>query len=620
MSRSQFLCATMDSEDRDLAFDNVRKDGGRCTDCLCCILFVGAIGGLVALGTIGVTEGNMDALQQFVSGTDYNGHVCGQDEVVKDFPLTYFTLPLGVPPVTSWGSVERAKLKPVCTTTCPENSESFPSLRKQGLCPEDALTQNFCTWYGGNTTHIANYCIDSQVFHAGANLAVWFEDLSTCWVALACTPVASILFGFIFFWIVYQCGTFIIWIALLIVAAVPGVFGVILFMHANSEDSFGFVDSVASDFSPQQQKTAAYVLWSISGIVLLLLACLCHTINAVGKVIGFASDFISDTPSQILQPLFFVAAQIVVLAACVPVFVLVLSINSSEGDEQACITDGDFYCVQWSSDIQFYGLAFVIVVCIWLVSFLVALSQYGTAFAVGEWYFEHHEEDGSRKILGCCDFQLTLRGIGSGLLNHSGSLAFGSLIVTACKIVRFLFAWAKKNEEVAGNPVMRAMYAVSGCIVTCITRFVEFVSTHAYVEIALTAKGFCASAQQALVYTVQHPVLFAVVGRAALGIRILGMAFVSAGSTLVAALVLKISAPPGLNSPIAPLIFAALIGIALGEVMLHPLSASSRAVLHCYIIDEDRSKLMGSHTAQKAPSKMAAFVHEHAPRENVQLG
>jgi len=296
------------------------------------------------------------------------------------------------------------------------------------------------------------------------------------------------------------------------------------------------------------------------------------------------------------------------------VFAVVATVNSYEGDEHECITVGDFYCVKWSNDLQFYGLAYVFAMCIWIISFLVALSHYGTAFAVGGWYFSGMGDEGNRQILGCCDFRHTLQGIGSGLLNHSGSLAFGSLIVTVCKLIRLALAWAKKKEEVAGNPMMRAAYAAAACIVNCLTRFIEFVSTHAYVEIALTGQGFCSSAKQALVFTVQHPMLFALVGRAAVGVRVLGMVFVSAGTTFIMAVVLYTIPPEGLSSPAVPLVATALIGLAFGEVMLHPLSSSARACLHCFIMDEDHSKAQGSHTAQRAPRKMAAFVNEHAPR------
>lgn len=601
-------------------FVGIRKDKKRCTDCLCCVLFAVAIAGLAVLGYIGATEGNPEALQQFVSGRDYNGLVCGVDEAVKDFPYTYFALP-GSQVVTHWDNDARSLLSAVCTTRCPEGNETL-GMRGPNLCPANAydLTDLRCTWYGGNTTRIANYCIDTSAFDIGANAGAWLEDLRRSGTVLAFVPLISIMLGFLFFWIIYQCGTFLIWVALLAVAALPAVTGAILYVHATSQeggdDPFQWVDTVTRDsLTPKEQQTTAYVLWAISGVVLLLLLCSCHTVNSVGKVISFASDFIKDTPSQILQPLFFGVFQIAAFAICIAVFAVVATVNSEEGNEHECITAGDFYCVKWNSDLQFYGLAYIFAMCIWIISFLVALSHYGTAFAVGEWYFAA-SQDGDRQILGCCDFRHTLQGIGSGLLNHSGSLAFGSLIVTICKLIRLALAWAKAKEDVAGNPVVRLFYTISACIVNCITRFIEFVSTHAYVEIALTGQGFCSSAKEALKFTIQHPMLFALVGRAAFGVRVLGMGFVSAGTTFIVSVVLYAIPPEGLSSPMVPMVATALIGAAFGEVMLHPLSSSARACLHCFIMDEDHSKSVGSHTAQRAPRKMAAFVDEHAPRES----
>jgi len=576
-----------------------------------------AIAALAVLGYIGATEGNPAALEQFVSGRDYNDLLCGVDPGVEHFPYTYFSLPLGAATVTDWDSNARSLLSAVCTTKCPEATETM-GMRGENLCPDNAYLSGdaTCTWYGGNTTRVANYCIDNHVFSIGVNAGAWLQDLRQSATVLAFVPVIAIILGFIFFGIIYKCGTLLIWLALLVVAVLPATVGAVLYVHAMGQepgdDPFGWVESVTQDsLTPDQQRTTAYVLWAISGALLLVLLCSCHTVNSVGKVISFASDFIKDTPSQILQPLFFGAFQIVAFVGCIAVFAVVATVNSEEGDEHTCITDGDFYCVSWNSDLQFYGLAYIFAMCIWIISFLVALSHYGTAFAVGEWYFAASHE-GDRQMLGCCDFRHTLQGIGSGVLNHSGSLAFGSLIVTVCKLIRLALAWAKKKEEVAGNAVMRAVYTVSACIVDCITRFIEFVSTHAYVEIALTGQGFCSSAKQALVFTVQHPMLFALVGRAAVGVRVLGMGFVSAGTTFIISLVLYMIPPTGLSSPTVPLVATALIGLAFGEVMLHPLSSAARACLHCFIMDEDHSKSMGSsHNLQRAPRKMAAFVDEH---------
>jgi hypothetical protein len=241
----------------------------------------------------------------------------------------------------------------------------------------------------------------------------------------------------------------------------------------------------------------------------------------------------------------------------------------------------------------------------------MALSHYGTAFAVGEWYFESPDEHGRRMaIFGCCDFRLTMRGVGSGLTNHPGSLAFGSLIIAACKIFQVLFFWAKQTDQTPANPVMACFRRVVDCIAQCIVRFVEFVSEHAYVEIALTGCGFCGAAQRSLKMSIEHPAMFGLVGNVAMAVRVLGMLITAGATTLLVGFFLYVFPPDGLLSPNGPLALTFIIGLVIGEIVMHPLASAARAALHCFILDEEQAAEKGEEVCKTRPGGVVMFAHE----------
>jgi hypothetical protein len=559
-------------------------------------------------------------------GKDYAGLVCGKDEAVKDFPLAYFTVPVGMPiDVNDPSNFPLSSINIVCTNSCPPtsvgNGSSVAVARITGRCAEQAEKDHLCSWYGGQTIRVANYCLDPELFVTGFNVAQLAEDVSQAGAIMYVMPVIALVVGFVFLYIVHKCGTLLIWAAMIATAVLPAVFGLALFLHANNADihdpgSAGVDDLPGIDsLTPDTQKNIAYICWALSAITTVLAFCLCNTINNVAKVIKGASDFLEDVPSQMLQPLVFGACQMITFGVITAIFIQVSSINASELPPQQCIDSlshgGNPFCIQWDGDSQIWGLIFITVMLFWSVCFLMALSHYGTAFAVGEWYFESPDESGRRMaIFGCCDFRLTLRGVGSGLTNHPGSLAFGSLIIAACKIFQVLFFWAKQTDQTPTNPVMACFRRVVDCIAQCIVRFVEFVSEHAYVEIALTGCGFCGAAQRSLKMSIEHPAMFGLVGRVAMAVRVLGMLITAGATTLLVGLFLYVFPPDGLLTPNGPLVLTFIIGLVIGEIVMHPLASAARAALHCFILDEEQAAEKGEEVCKTRPGGVVMFAHE----------
>merc|ERR1719226_344789 len=141
----------------------------------------------------------------------------------------------------------------------------------------------------------------------------------------------------------------------------------------------------------------AFGLWCFTGVTIVLLCCFASTIKNVIAVMKATSQFLEDVPSQMVQPVIVGIVQFCVLAMWAPIFIEVASIGVEEGDEKKCLAIGDFYCLEWSTTNQQYGLVFLLFMLYWVVNFLHALSHFGTSYAMNAWYFSSADVMTGRK-------------------------------------------------------------------------------------------------------------------------------------------------------------------------------------------------------------------------------
>lgn len=586
----------------------------RCTDCFCCAIFVLALAATGTLYGFSVQYGNPDVLDRFISGRDFKGRLCGRDPGVEDFKLAYFTLPPNTKPIApgNWSAWSRSQLKIVCTKTCPQESDPKPDhleARVDGLCPED-MYPDWCTWYGSGTVQFTRYCVDPDVLSVQVPLEQWIQDLKVSQYHLTLVPLVAITVGFLFLWVVERCGAVFIWVIIFLAAVIPGGCGFLIYHAADAAHQ----EPHLNNLSPQTQKDIAYGLWILSGVVVILGCCFANTVHSVIAVIRATAQFLKDVPSQLVQPLIFCVCHVVVMSCWLVAFLRVASINAEEGDQQRCLANSDIYCIKWDPKSHWVALLFLVVMIYWMLNFLHACSHFGTAFAVGAWYFTKPDvltgikapiEGGSS----CCDIRLSLRAIGYGLLNHPGTLAAGSFAISLAKVATLILWWAKIDEESRpSNSIVRCCLSCTNCLARCFERFIEFVSEHAYVEVAFKGQGFCHSAKAAMALAVTRPALFLLVSRVACIVRLMGMAVITISATYAVGFSLLWWPPEGISQVTAPLVVSAIAALVIGEVMMHPVSAATRAALHCFCLDEDHARAIGLSVPEYTPQPMLRFV------------
>jgi choline transporter-like protein 2/4/5 len=80
---------------------------------------------------------------------------------------------------------------------------------------------------------------------------------------------------------------------------------------------------------------------------------------------------------------------------------------------------------------------------------------------------------------------------------HLGTLAFGSFILTICRIIRLLLEYVNEKLKRYNNELTKAIMCCCRCLCLCLENFLKFLNRNAYIMCAIHGKGFFSSAKDA---------------------------------------------------------------------------------------------------------------------------
>ena len=99
---------------------------------------------------------------------------------------------------------------------------------------------------------------------------------------------------------------------------------------------------------------------------------------------------------------------------------------------------------------------------------------------------------------------------GPFLRYHTGTLAFGSLIIAIIKMIRLMLQYVqdKLEEKGADNPVVKVILCLCKCCFWCLEKFMKFINRNAYIMCAIKSTNFCVSAKDAFSLLMRNVVGF----------------------------------------------------------------------------------------------------------------
>ncbi|KAI4460146.1 choline transporter-like (slc family 44) [Holotrichia oblita] len=145
--------------------------------------------------------------------------------------------------------------------------------------------------------------------------------------------------------------------------------------------------------------------------------------------------------------------------------------------------------IQISNSFTIYLHIFNGVGLFWGVFFISALCEMILAATFATWYWTFKKSD-------VPFFTVTTATLRT-LRYHLGTLAFGSLIITICRIIRITLEYIDHKLKKYDNPVTRAIMCCLKCFFWCLENFLRFINRNAYIMCAIHGKNFCISAKDA---------------------------------------------------------------------------------------------------------------------------
>uniref|UniRef100_UPI0037E94B07 choline transporter-like protein 2 isoform X2 n=1 Tax=Semicossyphus pulcher TaxID=241346 RepID=UPI0037E94B07 len=151
---------------------------------------------------------------------------------------------------------------------------------------------------------------------------------------------------------------------------------------------------------------------------------------------------------------------------------------------------------------QFYN----VFLFFWCANFVTALGQVtlSGAFASYYWAFKKPEDIPAFPIFSS---------LGRALRYHTGSLAFGSLILSIVQVIRVILEYLDHKLKGAQNKFAKFMLSCMKCCFWCLEKCIKFLNRNAYIMIAIYGKSFCPSARDAFFLLMRNIIRVAVLDK-----------------------------------------------------------------------------------------------------------
>ncbi|RMC08844.1 hypothetical protein DUI87_15096 [Hirundo rustica rustica] len=166
-------------------------------------------------------------------------------------------------------------------------------------------------------------------------------------------------------------------------------------------------------------------------------------------------------------------------------------------------------------------------VFLWLVNFAIALGQCTLAGAFASYYWAYRKP---------ADIPLwpLFSSFGRAIRYHTGSLAFGALILAIVQLIRVILEYLDHKLKGTQNSFTRFLLCCLKCCFWCLEKFLKFINRNAYIMIAIYGKNFCTSAKEAFFLLMRNVVRVAVLDKVTDFLLFLGKILVAGGIGVLA--------------------------------------------------------------------------------------
>lgn len=358
-----------------------------------------------------------------------------------------------------------------------------------------------------------------------------FQDVQAgWWVLLAGFGIAMVI-SFLWILLLRFISGVMIWFSIVAFILLSGfgsyyTLNKYLTLRGNSNATLTDMTNVEQEFSLNFSRYAELeTTWLVLFIITLIILVVClfvliflrKRITIAISLIGQASKAVGSIMSTLFFPIVPYILQLIFLTFFCVVAVFLASAGKADyrimcsGDEncggctaykenETCSMDNfdanlcknvtcQFFDYVADSKVPWFHV-YNVFALFWSMFFVSAFGEMVLAGAFASWYWVF---DKSRVPT----FAVTMS-LGRTLRYHTGTLAFGSLIIAIVRMIRVILEYIDhKVKEKTDSKVVRALLCCCRCCLWCLEKFLKFINRNAYVYCAIYGKNFCVSAKNA---------------------------------------------------------------------------------------------------------------------------
>uniref|UniRef100_A0A672S9U3 Choline transporter-like protein n=1 Tax=Sinocyclocheilus grahami TaxID=75366 RepID=A0A672S9U3_SINGR len=531
-----------------------------CTDILCCILFILALMGYFAVGILAWSQGDP---RKVLYPTDSKGQFCGQvgSPLEKKPLLFYFNILKCASPLVLLEF--QCPTTQICVERCPDKFMTLvKALRKED---DREYYKQFCKEGVDMTKVITRRCLPAlETLKGGVvvvdNKTTFTDDLGQNINAtdlLEASKKSNVVvearavclldeLHFLMFILLLRCLAGVrVWVMIIMVVIVIG-YGIFhcYMQYASLKGQAGSDVTIKdlglqTDFSVYlqiQQTWLAFmiILCIVEVVIILLLIFLRKRLLIAIALIKEASKAIGHVMSSLFYPLLTFALLSLVIAywgitavflstSNEPVYKVFNTtecmysrdtcnpetFNSSnittECPDAECLFafyGGETLYHKYLILFQFYNLFLFF----WCANFVTALGQVTLAGAFASYYWAFKKPDDIPAFP-------VFNSLGRALRYHTGSLAFGSLILAIVQVIRVILEYLDQKLKGAQNKCAKFLLSCLKCCFWCLEKFIKFLNRNAYIMVAIYGKNFCTSAKDAFFLLMRNIIRVAVLDK-----------------------------------------------------------------------------------------------------------
>lgn len=224
------------------------------------------------------------------------------------------------------------------------------------------------------------------------------------------------------------------------------------------------------------------------------------------------------------------------------------------------------------------------------------------AFVVSTYYFTREPRSDHLPSL------ILLKSFGRSLRYHAGSLAFGSLIITICQIVRLILEYVKEKTKDTESSTVKFIVKCLICYFKILEKFLRFINRNGYILIAVHGDNFFTSCKNAFNLILRNIIRIATLNWAGDFTLFLGRIFVSAITTGLA--LFYFSKMDDLQFVIVPAAIIFILSFVTAGAFNNLFKVGIDSVFMCFLEDSERNDGSPGHEPF-APPEIANHLTNH---------